>query len=81
MILINNFYQEAWIRMWIWYKDDVDCPPPPARMAIPTITAEWADVYRKVPPPGQPTPMGVQPFLVDDSIPEDEEISWAVCRI
>ena len=45
------------------------------------MTAERVEVYRYVPLLGQPIPMGVQPFLVYDSIPEDEEINWAVHRL
>ena len=26
-------------------------------------------------------PVGDLPFLVDDDIPEDEDIAWAVCRL
>ena len=59
----------------------MDRPPPPARVAIATMTAERVELYRHVPPLGQPIPVGVQPFLVDDSILEDEEIAWAVRRL
>ena len=59
----------------------MDRPPPPARVAIATMTAERVELYRPVPPLGQPIPVGVQPFLVDDSILEDEEIAWAVRRL
>ena len=38
-------------------------------------------MYRYVPLPGKPIPVGVQPFLVDESIPEDKEIACYVRRI
>ena len=41
------------------------------------------DLYCHVPPPVDPIPVGDHPFpfLVDDNILEDEEISWAVRRL
>ena len=64
-----------------WYKDTVDLPPPPARVAIATMTEERVELYLHVAPPGQPISVGVQPFLLDDSIPEDKEISREVRRL
>ena len=59
----------------------MDFPPPPAKLVIATMTAEQVDLYRQVPPPGHPIPAGMQPFPMDDSIPEDENIAWAVRRL
>ena len=58
-----------------WYKNSVDSPPLHARVAVATMTAERFDMYRHVPPPVQPIPVGVQPFPVNDSIPEDKDIA------
>ena len=73
--------RETWIRMWGWYKDAVDRPPPISRMALATMTAEREEFYRHVPHPGETIHVGDLPFLVGDGIPEDEEISWAICRL
>ena len=73
--------QEAWIWMQGRHRDAVDRPPPLARVAIGTITEEQVDMYLHVPPSGHPTPVEVQPFLIEDYIPEEEEIAWAVCRL
>ena len=59
-----------------WYKDAVDRPPPPSRVALTTMTAKREELYRHAPPPGDPIPVGDLPFLVDDEILEDEEIIW-----
>ena len=59
----------------------MDLPPPPIRVAIAIITAERVELYQNVPPPGQPIHVGVQPLPVDDSIPEDKEIAWAVRQL
>ena len=55
--------------------------PPAARVALATTTAEREDIYRHVPPPGETIPVGDFCFFVDDDIPEDEEIAWAVHRL
>ena len=67
--------------MWGWYKAAVDRPPPSARVALANMTAEREDLYRHIPPPGEPIPVGDLPLLVNDDIPEDEEIAWAVHMI
>ena len=81
-VLTSNMplIQEAWICMRGWYKDTLDRPPPPTRVAISTMTAESVDLYQNVLPSGQPIPMGVQPFPMENSIPEDKESAWAVHR-
>ena len=72
--------QEAWIRIG-WYKDTVDRPLAPSRVAIATMMAERVELYRNVPLPGQPIPAGVQPLPVDDTTPKDADIAWAVRRL
>ena len=64
--------------MRVWYKDAVDRPPPPTRLALTTMTSEREELYRYFPSPGEPIPVGELPFSVDDGIPEDEYIAWAV---
>ena len=61
-----------------WYKSVEDRPPPPSRVAIATITAEKFEIYRYVAPAGDPIPVGDLPFLVDYSVPKDEDITWAL---
>ena len=39
------------------------------------------DLYSYVPPPGANTPISVEPFLVDDSVPMEDDIYWAVKRL
>ena len=74
---------EAWIRMRGWYKESVNRHPPPSRVALATMTAEREELHRHVPSPVDPIPVEDPPFpfLVNDSIPEDEEITWAVRSI
>ena len=60
--------REAWISMWRWYKDAVDRPPPPSRVAITTMTTERIKLYWHIPPPGERMPVGDLTFLVDNTI-------------
>ena len=59
----------------------MDCPPPPARLAIVIMPAELVYMYQYITTPGQPITVGVKLFPLDKSIPEDKYISWEVCRI
>ena len=45
------------------------------------MMAERVELYRHVPPMGQPIPMGLQLFLIYYSILEDKDIAWAVHRL
>ena len=60
-------------KSWIWmrgcYNYPVDRPPPPSRVALATMTAERENIYRHVPPQGEPIPVGDLPFSVDDDVP------------
>ena len=63
--------QEAWHRIKGWYTAAVNRAPPPARVTIERITAERVALYIYVPPPGENTPIEINPFQVDDSVPEE----------
>ena len=39
------------------------------------------ELYSYVPRPGKNIPISVQPFLVDDSVPTEDDINWVVKRI
>ena len=67
--------REAWIQMQGWYKDAIEHPPPPSIVSLAKMTGEREELYRHVPSPGEPIPVGDLTFLVDDDIPEDEEIA------
>ena len=73
-------HREAWHRMKGWYQAAVDRVPPPARVTLKRITAERMDLYIYVPPPGDNIRVSVEPFLVDDLLPTENEIKWLVKR-
>ena len=50
-------------------------------MAIVTMSVDQVRPYQHVTTPGQLIPVGVQPLLMEESVPEDGDIAWAVCRI
>ena len=70
--------QEAWYRLQGWYKAAVDRAPPPARATLKRVTAEWVALYSRVPPTGYSIPVNIEPFAVEDGVPEEGEIEWAV---
>ena len=75
------FIQEAWYRIQGWYKAEVDRAPSPARATLKRITAERVTIYSWVPPPGDSIPVDIEPFAVEDGVPEEGEIEWAVKRL
>ena len=63
--------QEAWYRLQGWYKAAVDRAPPPARATLKRVTAERVALYSRVPPPGYSIPVNIEPFAVEDRVPEE----------
>ena len=55
-------YKEDWHQMKGRYKPAVDNLPPPARVTLEQITLEQVDLYRQVQPPGENTPISVDPW-------------------
>ena len=73
--------QEVWYRIQGWYKATVDRNPPPARVTLKRIRAERVALYSWVPPPGDSIPMEIEPFKVEDKVPDEGEIEWAFKRL
>ena len=59
----------------------VDRPPPPARATLRRITAEQEKLYSRLPPPGDTIPVTIAPFTVEDGVPLEAEVEWAVKRL
>ena len=57
--------QEAWYRLQGWYKAAVDRSLSPAR-----ATSR-----------GDSIPVDIEPFAVEDGVPEEGEVEWAVKRL
>ena len=64
-----------------WYRAAFERDPPPAQVTLKWITADQVDLYIYIPPPGDNIPVSVEQFPVDDSVPTEENIKWAVTRL
>ena len=64
-----------------WYRYADNRPPPLARVSLETLTAERAELYAHIPPPGRPITIEVSPFPVDENILGEEDIAEAVLRM
>ena len=73
--------QKAWYRLQGWYKAAVDRVPSPAQATLKWVTAERVALYSRVPPLGDSIPITIEPFAVEDRVPEEGEIEWAVKRL
>ena len=70
--------KEAWRYLKGWYTTALGRPPKPCHNSMDKQTVEREELYRKVFPPGDPIPINVGTFDLDDSIPEDAEIRVVV---
>ena len=50
-------------------------------VTLKRIAAEQVDLYSYMPPMGGDIPVSAEPFLVDDSVPTEEEIDCLVTRL
>ena len=76
-----QLHQEAWYQLKVWYPAAVEHAQPFARVNLEHITAERVNLYILVPPPEANIPVSVEPFSVDDSVPLEDEIEWAVKQL
>ena len=51
----------------------------PAWVTLERITAERKELYSAVLLTGETIPISVPPSQIDDSVPTEEEVEWAVC--
>ena len=64
-----------------WYWSAVNCAMLSAWVTLEQITEEKVDLYSYVPPPGENIPISVDTFTVEDSVPTEYNIEWAVKQI
>ena len=64
-----------------WYQAGVKLAPPPTWVTLEWITEKRVDLYRYVPPPGENTTISFEPFQVQDLVPTEYNIEWAVKRL
>ena len=61
-----------------WYRAARDTPAQPSFQSMAKQTEEREELYSKVPPPGEPIPIGVTPYAVRDDEPDDAEVREVV---
>ena len=59
----------------------MDRAPPPAQATLKRVTAERVALYSRIPPPGDNILVTIEPFAVEDGVPTEAEIDWAVKRL
>jgi hypothetical protein len=74
-LLASREMKEAWRCLKGWYKAASDTPPAASQLSLATQTAERVDLYRKVPPPGDPLPIHVDKVDISDGPPSNGELS------
>ena len=76
--LNNGELKESWRVAQRWYRVAEDRAPKPCYESMAKQTQEREELYSKVPPPGDPIPINVDPFNVRDAVPEEPEIRTVV---
>ena len=74
-------YKEAWHRMNGWYKDLVNRTPPPAWITPKRIILERFNLYHHTHPQEENIPLCIGLYQVEESVPTEDNIEWAVWRL
>jgi hypothetical protein len=77
-LLASRETKEGWRCLKGWYKAASDTAPAASPMSLAAQTAERVDLYRKVPPPGDPLPIHVDKANIPDGPPSDGELREVV---
>ncbi len=77
-LLASRETKEAWQCLKGWYKAASDTAPTASPMSLAAQTAERVDLYRKVPPPGDPLQIHVDKVDIPDGPPSDGELREVV---
>ena len=72
---------KAWRQMLGWYQELVDHAPPPAQATLERIMVEYEELYRAALPLGEKIPISVPPSSINNFVPTEEEVKWAVWRL
>ena len=55
--------------------------PPPWLVTLEAVTKYRIDLYRRVPPLGEPIPILVEPVNVADGVLAEEDIKWSTRQV
>ena len=64
-----------------WYKKTAARPPTPSRMDLQKVTDERRDLYEHRQSPGEPPPVLIHPFPIQDDVPTADEIAKATRKL
>ena len=81
LTLDTPLLKEAWILLRGWYCEAKERPPPPAHMTIARMIEEIVELYQRPPPPGRSILVALDPFPVDNLVPDEEEVAVAVYHL
>ena len=70
--------QEVWQQLKGWYCDDKDRAPQPCFQTVDKQTLERMELYRERASPGDPISINVDPFEIQDEMPDDDNIRGVV---
>jgi hypothetical protein len=68
----------AWRSLQAWYKHASGKGSKPPRANLESTSADFQTLYTQKSPPGDPIPIYVAPFEIDDNVPDKREISDTV---
>ena len=70
--------QEAWIRIYWWYRQARGAQAPPTLEALDEVSTERAELYRCRPPEVLRVPILVRQSDIEDGIPTEAELGITV---
>ena len=73
--------KEAWRVLKDWYATASDRAPKPCYESMAKQTKEREELYTEIPPPGDSIPIHVEPFDLNDEVPEEVEIRAVVAKM
>jgi hypothetical protein len=77
----HNKLQDAWRALQAWYKHAGGRASCPSKTDLQKLQTEYSELLANKPSTGEPIPIMINPYSIDDSIPTDTEIGKSVGRI
>jgi hypothetical protein len=78
ILLETGNLKGAWRSLQAWYKHASGKGSKPSRADLEATLAEFQAIYTHKTPPGDPIPICVAPFEIDDNVPDEREIADTV---
>jgi hypothetical protein len=78
ILLETGNLKGAWRSLQAWYEHASGKGSKPSRADLEATSAEFQALYMQKTPPGDPIPICVAPFEIDDNVPDEREIADTV---